>query len=380
MRPVGSRERTPTRSVLPAAWSRLAIVWLLAATTAAAAQNDLPGSFAGDGIQVEIQAAGASFSGTITQAGQTYPFVAQGAAGRIEGTFRVGASSFAFHASLHGDVLTLQTGSTSYTLRRTAGGGARFGGRETPAGASAFRAGTEMLYSVESVFNSGPLGPGMQPTGGATTGFDRVTVVAVEDRRCIVVVTTFTRHPMNGQLFVDGSATRQMDGSGGSCYYYTDPAVLAQMPDTESANLIVGRGPYDHQGRQVNALTRGRSNTDEHLVATYDLETGHLLSFRGETGDLVRNTPDGQPSKPTHLNRLELERVRQHDTPWDIAAPLPPHVAALQELQYHGVRYDSYVGSSDLPPLETPINRRFGVQERGVSWLLLETPPNALHS
>ena len=88
----------------------------------------------------------------------------------------------------------------------------------------------------------------------------------------------------------------------------------------------------------------------------------------------MQNSPDGQPTKPTNLSRMEPQRVRQRDTPWDIAAPLPPNVAALQELHYRGMRYDSYVGSTDLPPLETPIDRRFGVQERGTSWLLLERP------
>lgn len=387
MRPTGSRRGTPARSAvaIATALSRLASVWLLAATAAAAAQNGLPGNFAGDGLQVEIQAAGAGYRGTIAQAGQVYPFVAQGGGGRIEGTFQVGASSFAFRAALQGEVLTLETGSARYTLRRTSGGVAGTGGLAGPAAAGHFRAGTQLLYAFDAQFDSGPLGqtggqvPGQAPsrTGGATTGYERITVVDVDDRRCLVLVTTFTRHPLDGMLFLSGSTPRLTSRSGGSCFYHTDPAALAQMPDAESESRLVGRGPFDHNGRQYQALTQVQWNAAEHISATYDLETGHLLFFRGQTGDLnPQGNPDGQATKPTNVNWLNLQGVRQLDHLWNIGAPLPPNVAAIQELHYRGVRSESYVGVSDLPPLETAIDRRFGVRERGASWLLLETPPN----
>ena len=349
------------------------ITWLLAATAAAAAQGGLPGRYAGDGLQVGIQAAGTTYRGTITQADQVFPFVAHGGQDRIEGTFQAGASSFTFHASLQGEVLTLETGGATYTLRRTAGGGT--GDLAAPTAGGTFRAGSELVFAFTSASDTGPNAPGGQPQSSySIAGYERITVVDFDERRCLVMVATFLRNPMDGRLSFEGSTPRLIENAGESCFYFTDPALLAQTPDAQGPNLLVGRGPYDHNGRQVNALTRVQHNSDEHFTSTYDLETGHLLSFRGQTGDI--NEPGTTFTKPTTINWLELERVRQLDTLWNIDAPLPPNVAAIEELHYRGVRSDSYIGVSDLPPLETPIDRRFGVQERGASWLLLQTPPN----
>lgn len=63
-------------------------------------------------------AAGGAFQGTITVQGATYPVKGQAGAPKLDGTFSVQGHDFPFTATLDGDVLTLVSEGTTYTLRK----------------------------------------------------------------------------------------------------------------------------------------------------------------------------------------------------------------------------------------------------------------------
>jgi hypothetical protein len=58
------------------------------------------------------------YTGRLALQGQTYPVSAEGTPDRLRGRFQVGAEAFAFEASLAGEVLTLTSDGTRYTLKR----------------------------------------------------------------------------------------------------------------------------------------------------------------------------------------------------------------------------------------------------------------------
>lgn len=78
------------------------------------------GTFAGDGVELRLEATGEStYEGQITVAGATYPVNANALdATSIEGRFAVGATPFAFAATLDGDELELTSEGARYRLAR----------------------------------------------------------------------------------------------------------------------------------------------------------------------------------------------------------------------------------------------------------------------
>lgn len=76
------------------------------------------GTFAGDGLTLQLEPSGGGYVGRLTFSGQTYPVQARAAGStRLTGEFASGGSSFAFDLVLDGDVRTLTTGSSRYELR-----------------------------------------------------------------------------------------------------------------------------------------------------------------------------------------------------------------------------------------------------------------------
>lgn len=84
----------------------------------------LVGTFEGDGLQVVVQGGSGSYTGELILSGQRLPFDASGGDGRLEGAFTSGGQSFAFTATLSGDVLTVNSGGATYRTQRISGGGA----------------------------------------------------------------------------------------------------------------------------------------------------------------------------------------------------------------------------------------------------------------
>ncbi|QOV87585.1 hypothetical protein [Humisphaera borealis] len=92
------------------------IAVLLALATSAAAQ-----SFQGDGLTVELSAAGDTITGHVTRDGARFPLTAKPAAGgRMDGTFTANGSSFEFTATRDGDGLVFRTGTKTYRLKAVA--------------------------------------------------------------------------------------------------------------------------------------------------------------------------------------------------------------------------------------------------------------------
>ena len=88
------------------------------------AAGGFAGTFAGDGLVVELRPAGPErWEGRIELQGQAMPCRAGPAGpGRIAGTFDASGSAYEFEAALAGDALTLASGGRTYRLARRASG------------------------------------------------------------------------------------------------------------------------------------------------------------------------------------------------------------------------------------------------------------------
>jgi hypothetical protein len=82
------------------------------------AQSTLSGTFAGDGLQLTLEATASGYSGSLTVNQQTYPVQGTETAGVLSGSFEVNGAQFAFTATLMGDTLTLVSDGAQYTLQR----------------------------------------------------------------------------------------------------------------------------------------------------------------------------------------------------------------------------------------------------------------------
>ena len=80
-------------------------------------RQGLAGTFAGDGLTLELQGNGDQYTGQLLFGDQAYPLVAQAVGNTLSGTFESGGSRFEFTATLEGHSLTFTTGGAAYVLR-----------------------------------------------------------------------------------------------------------------------------------------------------------------------------------------------------------------------------------------------------------------------
>jgi hypothetical protein len=80
--------------------------------------DPLLGTFEGDGLRVTVRSRPGGYEGELTLGGQAYAYEAGGEAGQLVGVFVAGGNTFAFSATLAGDVLTVESGGARYRTRR----------------------------------------------------------------------------------------------------------------------------------------------------------------------------------------------------------------------------------------------------------------------
>ncbi len=79
------------------------------------------GTFAGDGLTLELQGDQGRYTGQLRFDERTFPLVAQAVGNTLSGTFESGGSRFEFSATLEGHTLTFTSGGATYVLTQTAG-------------------------------------------------------------------------------------------------------------------------------------------------------------------------------------------------------------------------------------------------------------------
>lgn len=90
-------------------------------STTQPSSNAFTGRFLGQDVALELSPArNGGYQGSILYQGKTYPVTAQVAGGRLQGTFRVGSSTYLFAATPNGNALSLQLNGRSYALARQA--------------------------------------------------------------------------------------------------------------------------------------------------------------------------------------------------------------------------------------------------------------------
>lgn len=83
----------------------------------AAYAQSFSGGFQNKELRIELrEAAGGAYSGTITFQGQAFPVAARAANGQLSGSFKAGADSFPFTATVNGNTMKLSSGGTEYVL------------------------------------------------------------------------------------------------------------------------------------------------------------------------------------------------------------------------------------------------------------------------
>src|SRR4051812_16982481 len=77
------------------------------------------GKYHGDKISMEVNVDDfGSYIGTIHMGGKNFPMTGQAIGDHLQGKFSSGGTSFDFTAKLNGDILSLTTGSVTYTVSR----------------------------------------------------------------------------------------------------------------------------------------------------------------------------------------------------------------------------------------------------------------------
>ena len=86
-----------------------------------AADDPYAGTFTSPELSVVISRAGDRYTGVATYQGAQYPLDAQLAGGRLAGSYQAEGTAHPFQAVVLGEVMTLATGSQTFTLRRQSG-------------------------------------------------------------------------------------------------------------------------------------------------------------------------------------------------------------------------------------------------------------------
>lgn len=78
------------------------------------------GTFAGDGLTLELQGSHGHYTGHLRFDERTFPLAAQAVGNTLSGTFESGGSRFEFSATLEGHTLTFTSGGATYVLTQAA--------------------------------------------------------------------------------------------------------------------------------------------------------------------------------------------------------------------------------------------------------------------
>jgi len=373
-----SRRRSPGRArtraaPAPALWRRVAITALaLALATVALAQGaPIAGTFADDRVTLTLRAiGGGQYTGTIAIDGVTYQLSAMGSPERVEGAFVVGGSSFGFQAEVAGDVLTLVSGASHYSLVRHGAATAPTQPRARTPGASAERAvqrGTRLSYDHAAVSHAGTnAGPDVRSVGGR--GITRFTVLHLDDRTCVMSVTMFMEAATGGHLSLQpfsGGVTVSRDGTCPDVWW--PPERLATYAAPPGSAEQVNRGPFQFEsgGHTFEALYVRQELAGTRYTRVWDLASGVALSNNDGTGPVQVPAPG-----PTSSSFMILRDVRTAAYPWDLHTPLPADAQALAGLRLDVSVSQSFVGAN-LPPHVARFQVVLDVAERYPDLLLL---------
>lgn len=313
----------------------LALTLAAALGCAALAQAaPIAGTFADDRVTLTLRAiGGGQYTGTITVDGATYQLIATGSPERVEGTFTVGGASFAFQAQVAGDVVTLVSGTSRYSLARRPEADAA-----TPAAAAstpqrAIQRGTRLSYDHGAVSHAGfDAGPDVRSVGGR--GVTQFTVLHLDDSTCVLSMVMYLQDGEGGPLHLQPFAGGAIVGRDGACPdVWAPPERLATYSPPAGSVEQVERGPFQLPGdaHVFDALYLRLELAGTRSARAYDLASGVVLSATDGTG------PVQAPARePTSSSFLTLRDVRTPTLPWDVYAPLPAQVRSLSGLTARG--------------------------------------------
>ncbi|RLE17799.1 MAG: hypothetical protein DRJ08_02820 [Acidobacteria bacterium] len=80
--------------------------------------DSLSGTYSGSGLKLTLSGTGGNYTGTLVFNGTRYPVSASGSGNQLKGAFRSGSDQFPFSGALQGNILSFQTGGTSYKLTK----------------------------------------------------------------------------------------------------------------------------------------------------------------------------------------------------------------------------------------------------------------------
>ena len=190
--------------------------------------------------------------------------------------------------------------------------------------------GTELIYRVTSASHPGPsAGPDARVVAGE--GFSVVTVHAWEETGCVVTVTMYALHPLDGSL---GSAGSQpVLGTPDECgdIWMSGPA-LAGAERTADQHTTVGSGPLEVNGRTYETviINHDPQQGRPYSRTAYDHTTGVLVFSSGGYGDRSWGAtpsmayvpqPVGKPFARSEMPKMELDFFPTATLPSDQERP-----------------------------------------------------------
>lgn len=372
-RPHGMRLRRLRPASAPGARRALvvlvvALIGVLAtalASVALAQTAPIAGTFSDDRVSVTLgPIGGGQYTGFIAIDGARYQLSASGSPERVAGTFLVGGSSFAFQAEVAGDVLTLVSGASRYTLRRHAEAAAP---QPSTTGQRLVRRGTLLSYDHGAVSHAGTnAGPDVRSVGGR--GITQYTVLHLDERTCVMSMALFMEGANPGSVILDPFSGFTIVSRDGTCPdVWSPPERLAAYTPPPGSTQQVTRGPFQlpSGGHTVEALYVREELAGTRSARAWDLATGVVVVATDGTGPVQAPAPE-----PTSSAYMHLVDVRTPAYPWDVHAALPASVQALSGLRFSGSVTSTFVGLVAPPHVER-FEGVLDVAERSTDLLLL---------
>jgi hypothetical protein len=215
---------------------------------------------------------------------------------------------------------------------------------------------------------SGNIVANVDTASAAGEGYTQVDVLYLDERVCVLRVTSHLRELTSGAVIATG-ATGMVSRDG--CGDYWVPAdQLTTILGVRHAGLQVLPGAYPVAGGSIDAIFVSDRTSAGRFNASYEVGTGFLLVHSGRTqgGSVPVIGPGGQVQTGSGGSLLTYAQLIGVMTMPAVPAPtpLPDAVARVSGLTYACSLTTAYPG---IPTTQTPCQQDFEVVERTPYWL-----------
>ncbi len=209
---------------------------------------------------------------------------------------------------------------------------------------------------------------GQKPSGGSSEGYTEYNVVYMDGDTCVMEVVAWGL--LSGVLKpLFRTPGIGLPGFGGGIW--ARPEVLEGLPDINTDEQKILRGPYKLGDKQVDSVWLSTTLGTGNSYYVYDRATGLMIRYGGS----AEGTPGGihaEGEVQTGGKILSISTLlakRQVSAPW-FNDPAPQWAQTVNELDFEGNITTQMPGG---PAIALPVTSKIFVAERHPQWLKLRT-------